>query len=75
MSTRPGRRASSSASTGSSDWELGFVYLAGHEGPHFLSATRVAVLSYVPGGKVKIIGDARRDQLAVSPRDVILPAP
>jgi len=54
------------------DWELGFVFFEGNGEPRMLTATRVAVLSY-DGKQLKILGDKKRDQLAVSPKDVILP--
>ncbi|MBL0219892.1 MAG: hypothetical protein IPQ07_39255 [Myxococcales bacterium] len=57
------------------DWDLGFVFLAGWKEPQFLTAARVAVLSYQPGGKVTILDGRRRDQLAISPGDVMLPTP
>ena len=57
------------------DWEMGFVYLVGREEPMFITATRVAVMSYTPGGKVTILNGKKRDELAVSLKDVILPAP
>lgn len=55
------------------DWDLGFVWLVGNQEPRFITASRVAVLSYAPGGVVTILGGKRRDQLAVQPADVIVP--
>lgn len=55
------------------DWDLGFVWFAGSEDARFITATRIAVLSYTPGGKVTILGGKKRDELAVKPADVILP--
>jgi len=54
------------------DWELGFVFLEGDGEPRILTGTRVAVISY-DGKQLKILGDKKRDQLAVSPKDLILP--
>ena len=54
------------------DWDLGFVFFEGDGEPRMLTATRVAVLSY-DGKQLKIIGDKKRDQLSVSPKDLILP--
>ena len=55
------------------DWDLGFVFFEGDGEPHMLTGTRVAVLSYAPGGKVTIVGGKARDQLAVAPNELILP--
>ena len=55
------------------EWDLGFVFFAGAGEPYAIAATRVPVLRYEPGGKVTIIGDKKRDQLAVAPAEVILP--
>lgn len=57
------------------DWDMGFVYLVGREAPMMITATRVAVMSYTPGGKVTILGGKKRDELAVSAADVIVPEP
>jgi hypothetical protein len=51
------------------DLDLGVVKLAGHADTHLVSNARVAVLSWQPGGTVKVIGDAKR----VAVRDVFLP--
>jgi hypothetical protein len=56
------------------DWDLGFVFLAGNGEPRMITGTRVAVLSY-DGKQLAIVGGKQRDQLAVSPNDVILPSP
>jgi hypothetical protein len=55
------------------DRETGFVFLVGNKDPLWISTARVAVLSWRPGGKVTILGGAKRDQLAVSVSEVILP--
>ncbi len=57
------------------DWDMGFVYLVGREEPMFITGTRVAVMSYTPGGKVTILGGKKREELGVALGDVILPAP
>lgn len=54
------------------DWDLGFVFFEGSGEPRMLTATRVAVISW-DGTTLQVLGDKKRDQLAVSPRDVILP--
>ena len=54
------------------DWDLGFVFFEGDGEPRMLTATRVAVLSY-DGSTLSILGGKKRDQLAVSPKDLILP--
>jgi hypothetical protein len=55
------------------DWDSSFVTFVGNSDPWFISSTRVAVLSWRPGGKVSILRGAKRDQLAVKASDVILP--
>lgn len=55
------------------DLEMGFVYIKVHEDPLWLTSVRVAVLSWRIGGKVQIVGSKKRDQLAVSAKDVFLP--
>ena len=55
------------------DRDLGFVFLVGRTDPLWISAARVPVLSWRPGGKVTIISGAKRDQLAVSVSEVSLP--
>ncbi len=55
------------------DWDLGFVWFAGSKEPRFITASRVAVMSYVPGGAVTILGGKQRDQLAVAPAEVVMP--
>jgi len=55
------------------DWDLGFVWFVGSKEPRFITASRVAVLSYAPGGTVTILGGKQRTELAVAPADVILP--
>jgi hypothetical protein len=55
------------------DWDMGFVFLVGKKDPFWITATRVPVLAWRPGGKVTILGGAKRDQLAVSVSEVTLP--
>ena len=55
------------------DWDMGFVFFVGKQDPFWITATRVAVLSWRPGGKVTILGGAKRDQLAVTVNEVTLP--
>lgn len=57
------------------DWDTGLLYLEGAREPSFITGARVAVLRFVRGGKVEILGGRARDKLAVSARDVIIPAP
>lgn len=57
------------------DWDLGFVFLVGEDRNYWITATRVAVLSWKPGGKVEIIGGGARGSLAVRADEVILPDP
>jgi hypothetical protein len=56
------------------DWDLGLVWFERSKEPHFITSLRVAVLAYPKGGKVTIVGDKKRDELAVKAADVILPA-
>ena len=51
------------------DHELGTVKLQGHADTHLLSAARVVVMTWQPGGRVKIVGDTQRVPVA----DVFLP--
>ena len=53
------------------DWNAGKLYLAGETGAFWLSAARVAVLSYQAGGTVEILGGRNRDELAVKPDEVL----
>lgn len=55
------------------DWKAGKLYMVGSPDPFWLSATRVAVLSYRPGGKVEIVGKLRRDELAARPGELFEP--
>jgi hypothetical protein len=56
------------------DWDLNKIYLVGSEDDSIaIAATRVAVLSWRPGGKVEIVGGKKRDEIKVSAADVILP--
>lgn len=55
------------------DWDLGFVWFVGSKEPRFITASRVAVLSYVPGGSVSILGGKQRNELAVAAEDVVVP--
>jgi len=55
------------------DWDMGFVYLKGQKQPYWISAARVAVLSWRPGGKVTIMGGGTRDSIKVAASEVILP--
>ena len=55
------------------DWEMGFVQLAGREDPWWITSTRVAVLSWRPGGKVTVLGGAKKGDLAVKRSEVTLP--
>lgn len=57
------------------DWDLGFVFFVGQDRNYWITATRVAVLAWRPGGKVEILGGADRKALAVSASDVVLPPP
>lgn len=54
------------------DWDLGFVFLEGNGEPRMLTSARVAVMTY-DDKQLTILGDKKRDQLAVSAKDVILP--
>lgn len=53
--------------------DVGVYRIEGYQDSFLLSAARVAVLQWKPGGKVEIIGNKRRDQLAVRASDVFLP--
>jgi hypothetical protein len=55
------------------DWDMGFVYLKGQKKQLWTSSARVGVLSWRPGEKVQILGDAKKEALAVAPGDVVLP--
>ena len=55
------------------EWELGMVFLKTMEQPFFISAARVAVLSYEPDAGVKILDGKKRDELAVNAADVVVP--
>ncbi|MFN0248374.1 MAG: hypothetical protein ACKV2T_15895 [Kofleriaceae bacterium] len=58
------------------DWDLGLVFFEGQpDRAYAIAGTRVAVLSWRPGGKVAIVGDRARDELAVKATDVTLPPP
>jgi hypothetical protein len=56
------------------DWKTGKLYLIGREDPFWIAWSRVAVLSWKPGGKVEILRGKKRNELAVAAADVILPA-
>lgn len=55
------------------DTDTGVYKLQGHADTLMLSGARVAVLEWVPGGKVEILGGKPRTALAVSAKDVFLP--
>ena len=55
------------------DWEHGQMHLIGDPAAIWISSVRVVVLSYAKGGKVRIVGDRKPEQLAVKPNEVILP--
>lgn len=55
------------------DWAAGKLRLVGHREVYWISATRVAVLVYAPGGKVEIKGKLGKGELAVKPTEVIQP--
>jgi hypothetical protein len=58
------------------DWDLMKVYLVGSEDESIaIAATRVAVLSYRPGGKVAVIGGKKPTEIQVKAADAILPDP
>jgi hypothetical protein len=57
------------------DYDLGVYRIKDAPDTLPLEGARVAVLQYREGGKVEIVGNKRRDQLAVSPNDVFLPPP
>ena len=57
----------------SADPDVGVYNLEGYEDSLMLSGARVAVLQWKPGGKVEIIGNKPRNQLAVRAKDVFLP--
>lgn len=57
------------------DWDLGFVFLVDQDRSYWITATRTAVLSWKPGGKVEIVGGGSRDSLAVRADEVISPQP
>ncbi len=57
------------------DWDLGMAFFEDDGEPRMITGVRVAVLGYEPGGKVTVLDGKQRDQLAVKPADVILPAP
>ncbi|MEO7093940.1 MAG: hypothetical protein ABI175_11865 [Polyangiales bacterium] len=55
------------------DLDGGFYTLKDRADSYKLWGARVVVLSWKPGGKVQIVGNKKRDQLAVKPTDVFLP--
>jgi hypothetical protein len=55
------------------DFDVGVYKLKGARDTAWLTGARVVVLSWHPGGKVKIVGARKRDQLAVKTADVFLP--
>ncbi len=55
------------------DWDLGMLFLQEMQQPFFITAARVAVLSYEPDAGVKILDGRKRDELAVKPADLVLP--
>lgn len=55
------------------DWDLGFVFIKDIERPFFLTASRVAVLSYDKEHGVQIVDGMARDKIAVAAGDVIVP--
>lgn len=55
------------------DVDIGVYKLKGAGDTAQLTGARVVVLSWQPGGKVKIVGGKKRDQLAVKASDVFLP--
>lgn len=56
------------------DWKGGALYLAGRDGRYWISAARVAVLSWRPGEDVAAVGGLTRAQMKVGKGDVIAPA-
>ena len=55
------------------DWDLGMLFLKEREQPYFISAARVAVLSYDPTAGVKILDGKKKDELAVTAAEVVVP--
>jgi hypothetical protein len=55
------------------DWDLGMLFFKEMEQPFFITAARVAVLSYEPDAGVKILDGKKRDELAVKAADLVLP--
>lgn len=55
------------------DFDVGVYKLKGARDTARLTGARVVVLSWHPGGKVKIVGAHKREQLAVKSADVFLP--
>ncbi len=55
------------------DHKSGKFYMVGEAQPFWLSAARVAVLSYRVGGKVDILDGRKRAELAVRPDELFLP--
>jgi hypothetical protein len=55
------------------DWSAGRLYLVARTEPFQIASTRVAVLSWSPGGKLSILGGHDRKQIVVAANDVIAP--
>ncbi|MFN0246678.1 MAG: hypothetical protein ACKV2T_07200 [Kofleriaceae bacterium] len=55
------------------DWDLGMLFFKERDQPYFITAARVAVLSYEPDAGVKILDGKKRDELAVKSADLVLP--
>jgi hypothetical protein len=55
------------------DWDLGMLFFKEMEQPFFITAARVAVLSYESDAGVKILDGKKRDELAVKAADLVLP--
>jgi hypothetical protein len=53
--------------------DIGVYTLKGYSESMWLSAARIPVLKWKPGGKVEVIGNKPKDQLAVRAADVFLP--
>lgn len=54
------------------DWDLGMLFFQRMEQPYFITAARVAVLSY-EGDKLTILDGKKRDEIAVKTADLVLP--
>lgn len=57
------------------DYDLGVYQIKGYRDTLALEGARVPVLQYREGGRVEIVGNRRREQLAVRASDVFMPPP